>query len=242
MNEPTKKYKSEVHQAVTRSLNRVLREVAGGVQAELARMLGVSPGTLTPWLKGESLPGGESLVKLNELGYSADDIFGFKKPSAPKAVDDPDSPQVLTMEGEDYALVPRYNVTANLGNGQLLPAQEMVIDKLAFKLAWLRGEMGLALNRLALIDVTGNSMEPQLRSGDMVLVDQGQDRVAREGIYCLLVDREGLVCKYCSRMPGGTIRVMSLNPEYQRFDFDFTPDADEYPRVIGRVVWLGRVV
>jgi len=190
------------------------------------------------WLRGDQLPSGKNLLELSQvLKISADWLLTGEQPTVV-----PESAiSTVALDQKTYALVPKYSVHVSTGAGSFI-VHEKVIDRLAFKQEWLH-EMGLQLNQVALLDVTGNSMEPQLLNGDTILVDLRKNKVSREGIFCLMVDEEGLICKYCQRMPGGTIKVKSLNKEFQDLDFDFSPTSGKpYPRVIGKVVWVGRMM
>lgn len=85
----------------------------------------------------------------------------------------------------------------------------------------------------------GNSMEPDFRGGDQILVDIRRKSLAQPGAFCLW-DGDGHVIKFLEKVPGSDpprVRVISGNPIY-------TPHerlVDEI-NLIGRVVWYGRRV
>ena len=83
---------------------------------------------------------------------------------------------------EAFALVPLYDVRAAAGHGALaddLPAKE----SWAFSRAWLAKSVGVSANRLKLVTVSGDSMEPDLHDGDVVMIDVADVEVLREGVY-----------------------------------------------------------
>jgi len=151
-----------------------------------------------------------------------------------------------SFDENEYAYIPLYDVRAAAGHGAIVDS-EQVIDSLCFKKEWIHNELRANPNDLYLIYVSGESMEPTLRPGDIILVDRRDTTVRRDGIYVLTMDNTLLV-KRLQSLPGGKVRVMSDNPAYAPFDMDkglldaeFQDDA-EGAGVIGRVVWTGRRV
>lgn len=131
--------------------------------------------------------------------------------------------------------VPRLDIGASAGAGALA-GEEVRVGAIGFDPAWLRRE-GLAPDRLSVVRVAGDSMEPTLFDGDEIMVDTGDgaERL-RDGIYVIRIDDEVKV-KRLSRAPGrGRVSVVSDNPAYPRFDDVALGDV----RIVGRVVWTGR--
>lgn len=134
----------------------------------------------------------------------------------------------------DYEYIPLYDVRAAAGGGAI--AEEgPVIDDLAFKAQWVRSELHASPRDLYLIYVDGESMEPTLRPGDVILVNHQDTGPSRDGIYVLRMD-DALLVKRLQRLPGGKIRASSDNAAYQPFELDGNSDI----AIIGRVVWSGR--
>lgn len=124
---------------------------------------------------------------------------------------------------------------ASAGHGRTIE-EEPILDYLAFRRAWLR-ERGLHPARCALISVRGDSMEPTLHPGDVVLLDLADLYIRSDGLYALRLDG-GLLVKRLQRLADGVISVISDNAAYARFAL---PDAWQGPtqQLIGRVVWAG---
>ncbi len=76
----------------------------------------------------------------------------------------------LEAGNDEYVRVPRYEVAASAGGGAFIES-EQIVDYLTFRAEWVRNALGVALNQLALINVIGDSMEPSLSEGDVVLLD-----------------------------------------------------------------------
>ncbi|MEO0870483.1 MAG: S24 family peptidase [Pseudomonadota bacterium] len=91
---------------------------------------------------------------------------------------------------------------------------------------------------LAVIQVGGDSMWETLHDGDKVLVNRGERRIVKPGIYILAYESELLV-KRCQRdLNDGSVIVSSDNPAYDTFKVTQADKLD----VLGRVVWIGRAL
>lgn len=94
------------------------------------------------------------------------------------------------------------------------------------------------IDDLAVIQVGGDSMWETLHDGDKVLVNRGERRIVKPGIYIIAYEGELLV-KRCQRnLNDGSVLVSSDNAAYASFKVD-QPDT---LNVIGRVVWIGRAL
>lgn len=139
----------------------------------------------------------------------------------------------------DYVAIPLYNgVRAAAGAGSIVE-HEQPDDMLMFKEDWVRVELGVSPKDLYLIHVTGDSMEPTLRAGDVILVNRMAVRPDREGVYILRMNGMLLV-KRLQAMPGGRVRVISDNAAFSSFDVTTDDLGSDDITVIGRVVWVGR--
>lgn len=131
--------------------------------------------------------------------------------------------------GEEWLDIPRLPLDASAGPGAI-GAQEISYDHFRFTRRWLR-EMGLDGADLSAIRVEGDSMEPDLRSGDEIFVDR--NKRAGEGIFVVRIG-DALHVKQIRASAPGTIVLVSSNPAY--VPLELPPDEVE---VIGRVVWKG---
>jgi phage repressor protein C with HTH and peptisase S24 domain len=142
-----------------------------------------------------------------------------------------------TLEApEGFVLVPRYDVAASMGNGAVIHS-EQIVDHLAFRAEWVRTELGTSPKQLVLISAIGDSMEPSLRAGDLLLVDRSVENVHQDAIYAIALDGE-LRIKRIQRLFDGTLVIKSDNPSYRTEEL--TPSQAEQLRIVGRVVWSGR--
>lgn len=87
-----------------------------------------------------------------------------------------------------------------------------------------------------LIDVRGDSMEPDFFHGDQILIDRRDCDPRQPGPFALW-DTDGYVVKLVERVPGrrGWYKVFSANPRYSAYE------VEEGEAVIrGRPVWFAR--
>lgn len=136
---------------------------------------------------------------------------------------------------QDLVLIRQYNLEASAGPGTFIESEPMA-GLIALSRDMVRGTLHAQPDKLSALYVKGDSMEPQLRAGDMVVIDHGQTRERTDGIYVLRIDGS-LLIKSLQWLPGGKLRVKSENLAYESYTVD--PLQDEV-HVIGRVVWVGR--
>lgn len=136
-----------------------------------------------------------------------------------------------------FTRIPLYDATASAGKGSYV-LDESTNDSLIFKKEWIHNELHNSPGNLYLINIEGESMEPSLRPGDVVLVDHSDNTAKCDGIYVLRMG-DALLVKRLQRLPGDIIRASSDNPAYEPFNIDLKKDGHEIS-IIGRVVWSGR--
>lgn len=144
----------------------------------------------------------------------------------------------VTVYQKSFVSVPLYDVRAVAGGGAVID-QEHISDVLQFSEVWIKRELRAAPSDLYLVYVDGESMEPTLRSGDVILLDRRATKPDREGIYILRMDGMLLV-KRLQGLPGGMIKVASDNPAYESFTVRLAEMQGKNFAILGRVVWSGR--
>jgi len=209
----------------------------GSMQVDdVASMIGVHRNTIWNIERGQSLPDAfeleviakaykTTLVKLLE-GVSD------KAPSASRI-----EKSVRAVEQDGFVYVPLFNIKVSAGNGAFSDI-EAVITMRPFDANYIRYELGIAHNNIAMTTVIGTSMEPWLHSKDTVLTDLNDCEVVTEGVHIVRLDG-ALLVKKLQRLPGKVLRVSSFNPAYEPFDIQGHEDADRDFAVIGRVRWGG---
>jgi len=141
---------------------------------------------------------------------------------------------VEKAEVEDFVYVPVVSGRISAGGG-LIPDTSIEL-RLAFRRDWIQRH-GDPRN-MSLIRVSGDSMEPTLYSGDIVLVDHNRNYIDPQGgIYAIAMDDIIMIKRLQMIYPAMKIRVISDNPRYETFELE--PD-----RVVinGKVIWFGREI
>lgn len=218
---------------ITGRLNQVVDELAGGNVTAFAKKIGVSQATLHNYMKGRT-PSTESLynicnkcgVNLNWLVTGQGSQYISETPIAPEE----------EIEGKEYVRVPRYEVAASAGGGAFVES-EQIVDYLSFRSEWVRNALGVSPKALALINVIGDSMEPTLSDGDVVLLDTTLQGVQDSAIYVMQLNGTLLVKRIQNRLDG-SLEVMSDNSRYK--PETVSGEAINQLKIIGRVVWAGR--
>lgn len=84
--------------------------------------------------------------------------------------------------------------------------------------------------------INGNSMEPKISEGDVVIVRQ-QDDVESGQIAIVTINGDDATCKKVMKY-GSNLRLVSFNPNYEPMQFS-AEDVENLPvKIIGRVVEL----
>lgn len=132
---------------------------------------------------------------------------------------------------ETMVAVPYLMVAASAGRGAAVAA-ERAIRQEAFAAPMLR-DAGVAPRNASIIDVSGDSMQPTIVPGDRLVVDRGDTRLTRTGIFVVRRGDELLVKRV--RREGAALLLLSDNADYA----PIRCNAEE-AAVIGRVKLLLR--
>jgi phage repressor protein C with HTH and peptisase S24 domain len=108
-------------------------------------------------------------------------------------------------------------------------------NKYAFRRDWL--EQKGDPSQMVLMEVPGDSMSPEIKDGDTVLLDQSQRELFIGKIYAVSIGQEVMV-RYLDRAPGKII----LHGSNQCHDIEIgtLEDSSETVSVLGRVIWWCR--
>lgn len=152
--------------------------------------------------------------------------------------------ELLTVGGADYAHIPLHDAYLSAGAGAMNEA-EQVVDSLAFRRDWLQ-KVGVAASAAKLARVKGDSMQPCLWDGDMMLINTSlndppvRQREARDQrrlpVYAFLDGGEARV-KRIERPTPDQLLLISDNSEYPP---ELRQGDDlKVITIIGKVVWWG---
>lgn len=225
-----------------------IRDVArrvGGLKS-LASKADIPLGTLNGYLAGRKITA-ENLVALAAAAGVPLDWLATgagERPTSAESTSDglPSEPgrrlPPSGEPGEGFVLVPRYDVQASAGHG-LFNEQEMIVDYLAFQESWVRMVLRVDPKDLVLITAVGDSMEPVVRSGDLLLVNRAVNAFLDDAIYVLVFGGAVLV-KRVQRFFNGAVTIKSDNAAY--VEQTLSAGEAEEVHVAGRVCWIARMV
>ena len=136
--------------------------------------------------------------------------------------------------GEKMLPVPKVQARLCAGAGSF-ETSATVRETLFFPREWVehRGNP----KEMVLMDIIGNSMEPELRDGDTVLVDQSQTDLLPGALYALAI-QDTLLIKRIEQRQADTIALISTNPEYK--EMVLRGDELDTMRILGRILWASR--
>ena len=209
----------------------------------LARAMGVSPSAFRKWLRGEAEPSRERLVALSDAAKVG--IAWLAKGEGPPPslpTETPAGGRGRTAEAERgldvsaFIVLPKRVETAAAGTGGSAQLPRPDTEYIAFRHDWLRSALGIEPQNLILETAVGESMQPTIRHGDLLLVNTTDRTCSSFGVYVLEINGERLV-KRVQRKLDGSLVLISDNEAYQPdlVSGDMLPDVT----VIGRVVWGG---
>ena len=180
-------------------------------------------------------------------------FLGAKKATIYRALDDEEpslpAPDVLCEwldkinaqivfpgeELDDFVMVPKVKAVA--GAGASLETNGDISAYYAFRNDFLKREHINPKNSVMML-VRGDSMEPLIKEGDTILIDQN-DKVPQDGRIFLVALGEELMVKVLQKIPNGW-NICSINERYAPLSVQ-GDELDKF-RVYGRVRWFGRVL
>lgn len=210
----------------------------GFKQSELASLAGCSPQTINKLTRGHQNLNADWARKLSKilnvtesfLLLETDENYG----SHNHICEHPENDQMQCVP------IPTLSVSAGAGGGKILDAEPSVWGEEAFfdkKL--ILDNLKVSKQHLCAVTIEGQSMEPILNNGDIVLVNILKNDVAEPGIF-VLFDGDGIVCKWVERIVGSDPAQYRIKSENIRFS-EYSVLADT-AKIIGRVVWFGRTL
>ncbi len=193
-------------------------------QTDLANALEINRSGITHARKKNRIPD-KWIVKLYRK-------FGFN----PKWIETGTGSVFLNAEGptdEAFKYIPKVRARLSAGGGSFDNAAD-IIDTLCFKSEWIfnKGDS----NHMVAMEVFGNSMEPELREGDTVLIDQSQVDIIAGAIYAVGVE-DTILVKRIEKHPNKLV-LCSDNRDYSPIYLQ--KDEIGFVKIIGKVIWSSR--
>lgn len=205
---------------------RVSQVLGIASQQELANILGVNRSAVTQAKQRDAVPDKWLHILARTYGLQPEWLTTGRGPSR--------SEHDATADlGPEYLKVPKVRARLCAGGGSF-EVNSRIEDYYAFKRRWL--DRKGSPEAMVLMDVFGNSMEPEIKEGDTVLVDQNQNDVIAGGVYAVGVE-DTVMVKRIEKRPN-TLVLLSDNTDYAPIMLQ--GDELETVRIIGKVAWICR--
>ncbi|MBW2618508.1 MAG: helix-turn-helix domain-containing protein [Deltaproteobacteria bacterium] len=232
------------------------REELGFTQEGLAQKVSLSKATIQKY-EGGQIPKGLHLAALSRVLEITTDYLLFgegpmqrdllvrsvaqeaalsraaERPTQPPSVNDAPSelviPQIGTVDPACFDLVPLAEAELSAGGGAFVLSEADGAPH-AFRKDWLN-RVATSPNNVVLLQIKGDSMEPTIIDGDIVLMDKGRQRIVDGYIFGLGVD-ETVMIKRLYLLPNGRIQIKSDSPSFDPFEME----RGEM-RVLGQIIW-----
>jgi phage repressor protein C with HTH and peptisase S24 domain len=205
-------------------LQRVFQATGMNSQTQLAEALGVNRSAITQARKKDSIPARWILQLYRLFGLNPDWLESGAGQTYLARSDD---------HGTEFRNIPKVKARLSAGGGSFEVGTE-IQGYYAFQQEWLRrkGEP----HRMVLMDIFGNSMEPELKDGDTVLIDESQKDIIAGALYAVGVD-DTIMVKRVEKHPNKLV-LRSDNHNYLPIYLE--GEETRSIRIIGKVIWAGR--
>ena len=187
-------------------------------QRELANFLKVAPSTISMYESGQREPNFEVLESLADF-FNVDLNYLLGKS---------DKTTKLMLENEQKPQGLQIPVLGTVAAGIPISAVEDILDYEEVPQSWESQGEFFALK------IKGDSMEPRMESGDVVIVKQQSDANSGDTVI-VLVNGDDATCKKLQKTDNG-IMLVSTNPKYPPMFFSKEDIVNKPVVILGKVV------
>lgn len=199
-------------------LRKIVDELGGA--AFVSREFDIPRRTLNNYLTGRSDPPIELLNRFIERGFNIEWVLRGTMPA--KRLD---AGLGLAPAPEGIVHVPFYeSPRASMGAGAVIEAESS--RPVAFDEVMLRREIATPARHLGIMAADGKSMEPTIRSGELVLFDTSEEaKRPTDGIFVIRLEST-LMIKRLQRLPGHEVKVISDNTAFASYTVKLDDGTD----------------
>lgn len=201
----------EIQATFSKNLKYYLK-IRNKTQLDLAKAIGVSNTTINNYVKGYNTPRMDKLDKIcNYLRIERSDLLNTS-----------------TSEEKKTTSALKIPVLGNVAAGIPISAVEDILDYEEVPISWQNQGEFFALR------IKGDSMEPRMESGDVVIVKQQSDANSGDTVIAL-VNGDDATCKRLEKTDNG-IMLVSTNPKYPPMFFTKEDIVTKPVVILGKVV------
>ncbi|MBW2246599.1 MAG: helix-turn-helix transcriptional regulator [Deltaproteobacteria bacterium] len=205
-------------------LQRVFQATGLTSQTELASVLKINRSAITQARKKNSIPDKWILQLYKTYGLNPDWVeTGSGQTFIKKSASD----------DSIFKNIPKVRARLSAGGGSFEVGSE-IEGYYAFRRDWLtiKGNR----NKMVLMDIFGNSMEPEMKDGDTILIDESQKDILAGAIYAVGID-DTIMVKRVEKHPNKLV-LLSDNKDYSPIYLQ--GNELNSVRIIGKVIWISR--
>lgn len=205
-------------------LQRVFQATGLTSQTELASVLKINRSAITQARKKNSIPDKWILQLYKTYGLNPDWVETgsgqtfIKKSASSDAI---------------FKNIPKVRARLSAGGGSFEVGSE-IEGYYAFRRDWLTTKG--SRNKMVLMDIFGNSMEPEMKDGDTILIDESQKDILAGAIYAVGID-DTIMVKRVEKHPNKLV-LLSDNKNYSPIYLQ--GNEINSVRIIGKVIWISR--
>ncbi len=205
-------------------LERIAEATGLTTQTTLAEALGVNRSAISQARKKDAIPAKWLLTLFRSYGLNPDWI---ETGAGPSFIPHQNSNQ------SGFIHIPKVKARLCAGGGSF-EVGSAVEGYYSFQKSWIR-QKGTT-SKMVLMDIFGNSMAPEMRDGDTVLIDQAQKDILSGAIFAVGVE-DTIMVKRVEKHPNALV-LLSDNKDYAPI---YLKSHDiESIRIIGKVIWICR--
>jgi len=205
-------------------LQRVFQATGVTSQTELASVLKINRSAITQARKKNSIPDKWILQLYKTYGLNPDWVeTGSGQTFIKKSASD----------DSIFKNIPKVRARLSAGGGSFEVGSE-IEGYYAFRRDWLTTKGNR--NKMVLMDIFGNSMEPEMKDGDTILIDESQKDILAGAIYAVGID-DTIMVKRVEKHPNKLV-LLSDNKDYSPIYLQSNEISSV--RIIGKVIWISR--
>jgi phage repressor protein C with HTH and peptisase S24 domain len=205
-------------------LQRVFQATGVTSQTELASVLKINRSAITQARKKNSIPDKWILQLYKTYGLNPDWVETGSGQTFIKKSASSDS---------IFKNIPKVRARLSAGGGSFEVGSE-IEGYYAFRKDWLTAKGNR--NKMVLMDIFGNSMEPEMKDGDTILIDESQKDILAGAIYAVGID-DTIMVKRVEKHPNKLV-LLSDNKDYSPIYLQGNEISSV--RIIGKVIWISR--
>jgi phage repressor protein C with HTH and peptisase S24 domain len=203
-------------------LKRIFEATGISSQTELASTLGINRSAITQARKKDAVPDKWILSLYRAFGLN------------PNWIETGTGPVFLKNAGDSvFKNIPKVRARLSAGSGSFEVGAE-IEGYYAFRKDWLSTKGNI--NQMVLMNIFGNSMEPELKDGDTILIDESQKDILAGAVYAIGVE-DTIMVKRLEKHPNKLV-LISDNKDYSPIYLNEHEIGNI--RIIGKVIWICR--